>query len=159
MSRPVIDKRYPFAPLAEAMGLSQHQAAIALGLSGSTQKDYRERGLTERVADRLAVKAGIDPYNVWPEMVDDLVASVERVCASDRCDNRFLPVRRDQVACSKRCGVRVRHLRRMHRYRTDPSVAAARKAESARYYAECREYVRERQRRARSAPQQMENHQ
>lgn len=71
-------ERYPFAPLAAAMGLTEHAAAVALGLSGSTQQDYRRRGVTEQVADRLAVRAGLVPYEVWPSMLDDAVDAAEQ---------------------------------------------------------------------------------
>lgn len=145
-------KRYPLQRLLDLMDESPNQACLKLGLSGSTQQEYRRIGVTERVADRLAVRAGFVTYEVWPEMVDDLIASVELVCGNETCGERFVPVRRDQVACSPLCARAVRIARRRARYHTDPSVRAERKANAARYYAENRDYVRNRQRRARSRP-------
>lgn len=59
--------RYPLAPLAEAVGVDTSRLARILGLSGSTWKAYREHGMTERAADRLAVKAGFHPCEIWPD--------------------------------------------------------------------------------------------
>lgn len=63
-------RRYPFADLAAAMRMSEHAAAVQLGLSGSTEQTYRRDGLSEKVADRLAVKAGLHPVNVWVDYID-----------------------------------------------------------------------------------------
>jgi hypothetical protein len=36
--------KYPFAPLAALMGLTEHAAGVALGVEGRTQQEYRSRG-------------------------------------------------------------------------------------------------------------------
>lgn len=64
-------RRYPFAPLAEAMRKTQHAACVTLGVSGSTEQDYRRRGVTLEVAERLAMRAGMHPFEVWPDMPED----------------------------------------------------------------------------------------
>lgn len=67
----VVVRRYPFAPLAEAMSCSEHAACVRLGLSGSTQQEYRRRGVSLDVAERLALRAGLHPFEVWPSMPED----------------------------------------------------------------------------------------
>lgn len=146
VGRPPITTRYPLDPLYKAMGLSPHQAGIALGLSGSTQQDYRRRGVTERVADRLAIRAGLSPYEIWPEMVDDQIASLHVPCARHDCDGTFIPVQATQKTCSPRCSTLVRQRRR----RATPTGAAAARESAARYYRENRTYVRDQQRRRRA---------
>jgi hypothetical protein len=72
-------KRYPLEPLAEAMHLSPYQACEQLGATGRVGKDYRTRGVSELVADRLATKAGLSAYEVWPELRDDTICEVLHV--------------------------------------------------------------------------------
>lgn len=138
-------KRYPLQPLLDLMEESANQACLKLGLSGSTQQQYRRDGVTERVADRLAVRAGFFAYEVWPEMADDLIASVERECARDGCSIRFVPVRKDQLACCKRH----RDWVRRRRFLATPKGTASNRRTSARYYAENGDYVRSQMRRRR----------
>lgn len=138
--------RYPLDPLFDAMRLSPHQACVVLGLSGSTQKEYRARGVTEKVADRLAVKAGLSPYEVWPEMVDHQIAAIERACARTDCDQLFVPAGR-RIYCSDACGQVVRERRRRQR----PEVREANRAYAATYYARNRAEVRRAQQSARQA--------
>lgn len=115
-------KRYPLAPLLDAMGMSANQACLALGLSGSTQQQYRRDGVTERVADRLAGKAGFSVYEIWPEMADDVI---DAVAAADRA--------------RENAGER-------RRYRTDPAKRARRLETRRAYYAQHGEYERAAQR-------------
>ncbi len=136
-------KRYPLGPLLDLMGMSQNQACAALGLSGSTQQEYRRDGVTERVADRLAVKAGFLPYEVWPEIADDAIASVEVPCARHDCDGRFVPARCDQLRCSPRCAAIIRQ----RRLRARPEGAERARQSAARYRAENPDYERSRRRR------------
>lgn len=68
---------YPFAPLAAIAGLTPSEAARRLGISGSTWKQYRDHGMTERVADRRAVQLGYHPHEVWPDMLEDAVAVLD----------------------------------------------------------------------------------
>lgn len=65
---------YPLDALVEAMRLPFNQACNALGLAGATRNKYAAEGLTEQVADRLATRAGLATYNVWPEMLDAAIA-------------------------------------------------------------------------------------
>lgn len=73
------EERYPLDTLREAMGSpSWNGLGRALGISGATLYEYRERGLTALVADRLAIKAGLHPAMVWPSWVDDGLTVVDR---------------------------------------------------------------------------------
>lgn len=136
--------RYPLEPLANTMGLSLHQTCKQLGLSGSTEKEYRARGVTERVADRLAVKAGFSPYDIWPEMIDHIISAAEQPCAWHGCQTPFLPSTPQQKYCTGNCR---RAASQHRRYRDDPDYRARRVAARAAYYAENRDYELARQRR------------
>lgn len=127
--------RYAFSELARAMRMSEHAAAVVLGLSGSTEQDYRRRGMTERVADRLAVKVGLHPFEVWPEMVELHIAAEVRECAADGCTGTFLLHTgrggQNRRYCSDTC--RAREVKR--RQSSDPHVRAREAARQAAYRA------------------------
>lgn len=101
-------KKYPIAPLLAAMKCGQGVAARRTKTSGREWKRYLAEGVTERVADRLATRAGFVVYEIWPEILDDAIASMERECAADGCDETFLPPLRVpyKVFCSRRCKTR-----------------------------------------------------
>lgn len=65
--------RYALSALADACGLSEHALCVRLGLSGSTMQEARHRGLSERLADRYAVKMGLPAAVVWLELLDEAV--------------------------------------------------------------------------------------
>lgn len=44
-----------------------------LGISGQQWLRYMAHGVSERSADRFAVKCGKHPFEVWPEMIDDAI--------------------------------------------------------------------------------------
>lgn len=141
------DRRFPFADLARAMGVTEHAACVALSVSGSTEQDYRRRGLTARVAERLAERARLHPYEVWPELLDEVLAGMERQCEAQGCTNAFIdspgrggPRRR---WCSRRCAARENARKRYHE---DAELRARRIASASRYYEDCGEYARARQR-------------
>lgn len=132
--------RYPLADLVRASGLSEAALARKVRLAGSTLKLARERGLTEAAADRYAVRAGLHPLEVWPEMVDEAY----RPCAAVGCERRFIPTRKGHVYCSRNCRDRVSERLRYHR---DPAHAARKRAARRRYYQEVGQYERARERR------------
>lgn len=111
------DRRYPWAPLAAAMGLSEASAARALGVTGSTEQEYRRRGVTDRVAERLAGLAGLHPSEVWPELIDDRLADLE----ADR---------------------RARYNAAQRKWRSKPGPREASRVRCRAYYAETAEYHR-----------------
>lgn len=72
--------RYPLEPLMEAMRCpSVHALGQQLNIAGSTLQLYRDSGLTARVADRLAIAAGLHPAMVWPSWIDDGLSVVDRL--------------------------------------------------------------------------------
>lgn len=125
-------RRYPYAPLAAAMGLSEHQAAIKLGLSGSTEQTYRQRGVTDRVGDRLAVKAGLHPVEVWGE---DFGLPL---CERPACRRPFIPSVGTQRFCHRRCS---QAEWKRQRRATDPEFAQRLRDADATYRTECSTYV------------------
>lgn len=61
---------YPLEPLAQAMGMRvDNKMLLLLRVSGSDYQRYRDVGMSRYVADRLAVRAGFHPYEIWPEMI------------------------------------------------------------------------------------------
>lgn len=42
-------------------------------MSGQAWRNYRRYGLSEVSADRFAVRSGLHPFTVWPEMCDDVI--------------------------------------------------------------------------------------
>lgn len=115
--------RYPWAPLAAAMGLSEHQAAARLGVSGTTQQTYRRIGVLEETAERLADKAGLHPFEVWPELLEHRLADAE--------------ARRRALDAARQRRYRDRH----------PEARARAREYRRRYYAEHGEYERAQERR------------
>lgn len=71
-------RRFPFAALAAALGLSENQAIMRLSISGKSGQLYRHEGMSEKVADRMAVRAGLHPFEVWPEMANAAIEDVDR---------------------------------------------------------------------------------
>ncbi len=76
--RPVT-RRYPLQPLADACGVTLAHLGRLLRTSGSTWKGYRDEGVSELVADRLAARAGFVAYEVWPEMVQHQIDDTEAI--------------------------------------------------------------------------------
>lgn len=102
----------------------------------------RERGVTELIADRLAVAAGLHPSLVWSDWLSDL----EVECAHPDCPNMFVrhPKGPHRKFCSHRC--RRRFNEASARERGLPS-AERKRATRRRYYEEHGDYERARQRR------------
>lgn len=114
-------RRYEFAPLAEAMGMTPGALAKELGISGSTWKGYRDHGMSEVVADRRAAQCGLVAYEVWPEMRDH---SIE-----------------DEAARKRKLRTEAQR-----RWRSKPEVRQRERERRARYYREVAEYERRRER-------------
>lgn len=129
-------KRYPVEPLARLMRMTPRSAMSTFRL-GRTGTDYIDRGVTAQVADRLAHLAGFIPYEVWPEMLDDAIADLERECEAPDCTVRSMPGPRGgrlRRFCSPTCGSRVR----MRRYRATERGKQANRDYVRRYKAEVR---------------------
>lgn len=72
-----MNRRYPLRPLLKAMDLTLQEAAVQLGISGATRNRLRDEGLTEKQADRYAVRAGLHPWTLWPEMEQHAFADAQ----------------------------------------------------------------------------------
>jgi hypothetical protein len=121
-------KRYPLAGLVDAVGLSEAATARMVGLSGSTLKQAREHGFQEKAADRYAVRAGLVPWLIWSDWLDDC----EIPCPE--CETRFVPSRKSHRFCTRGCYQR-RYKRDLYRerYASDPEFRAAQREKSATY--------------------------
>lgn len=135
--------RYPLDPLIALMGVGRTEANRVLRISGKTEQEYRTLGVSALVADRLAVRAGFDAYVVWPELLADVIASVERECAAPDCTERFIPgwkagkKRYCSDTCKKRMFARRRYWtnpesKRARQRAYDRMVAAAKREREAR---------------------------
>lgn len=104
--------RYPLAAFAKAVGLSKSQAMKQFGLPWRSRND----GLGDGQAERVATRAGLHPFEIWPELADDRIAALEVECEADGCDERFMPsITRgpnQRRFCSRRCGQRMARRRR-----------------------------------------------
>lgn len=146
------ESRYPLEPLAEAMHLSANQAIQVLGLRGKQGQEVRRRGFTELTADRAAAKAGLHPFEVWPEMRAHIVDELAKVCAAPGCEETFIPKTKRRIYCSTRCRDRGPKRRwAARKYRTDPVHRERVKARSAARYERERDYVLAQRRRSRGA--------
>lgn len=59
---------FPVEPLVAAAGVTSLAAlARRCGVGGSQMRLYRENGMSARVADRLAVRVGLHPAEVWSD--------------------------------------------------------------------------------------------
>lgn len=137
-------RRYAFDAL-EVMARCESPKVLAERLGVNERQVFRWRmyGVTEEQADRLAPAVGFHPWSIWPE----LAAVGTRVCES--CVETFMPHRKDQRFCSGPCNRRwwSAEMQRRRR-RRDPEWAQRERDRKRVYYAECREYVCARERRA-----------
>lgn len=118
-------RRYPWAPLAALVGPG---IGKKLNVHGSTFKEYRDRGMSPRVADRLATKAGYHPAEVWPTWVADALEDHGRDCKE--CGTRFLPAKGHQVFCDGPCRHRFHSREANRRLRSTPEGRAANAAKA-----------------------------
>lgn len=145
-------RRYPLDPLFAAMRMTPASACRSLNVSGSTMQEYRGRGVTELVADRLATRAGFPTYSVWPEMLEH---AIEDAAAEDvaRAEDRRLRDNARKAAYDRQ------------RYRNDPEWRERKKAVNRSYKEATREaqraYARKHREanRARLAAQKRANYQ
>lgn len=128
-------RRYPLSDLIDASGLTEAALGRLVGLSGSSMKQARNLGLVEAAADRCACRAGLVPWVVWSDWLED----AERVCADTSCGRGFVPARMGTIYCSPTCARRVssrNHARR--RYASDPAYRLRKVERNRRYKDETR---------------------
>jgi hypothetical protein len=135
--------RYPFASLLRLLHCDESTVKSRLGLDHRQVARYLREGLTERRACELAAIAGVHEYDAWHEMTDHRIAASSKQCAD--CPAWFVPshMRPDQRFCSDRC----RQRQWLRNYRRTPEGKAKHAEYDRRYYAECGDYVRARERR------------
>lgn len=139
-------RRYPLEPLRQLTGWSVVELNRLAPCNGTEYRLRMEHGVTEKIADRLAVAAGVHPWLIWPEMEDHITLTMP-VCAADGCEERFLP--RD---CRTRyCSATCRHREKMRRYRTTEHGKAANRRYRKAYYWSARDYELAQMRRRRAA--------
>lgn len=133
--------RYPLAALVAASGLTESALARRVGLSGSTLKAARERGLVERAADRYAVRAGLHPAQVWDYWIDGAAVTCPE------CGRRFVPLRKSHRYCTRDCYQRCYKREKYRaRYATDSAFRSRQLEKSRRYRHEAAPAVRAKQR-------------
>lgn len=123
-------RRYPLEPLLALTGWTMTDVRDIAPCGGEEYRLRVEHGVTERIADRVAVAAGLHPHVVWPEMADHALEDASRPCADERCTTTFVPTRKSHRYCSPACFQRAyKRAKYRARYATDP---AFREAELAR---------------------------
>lgn len=137
------EHRYDFRALLDIVGTDN--APRRLSISGKQYRSFLDEGLTERQADRYAVRCGLVPYEVWPEMVDHLEDCLP---ACVECGSTYAPRQKNQRFCSMPCSKRNRDRAYKRRKRAaDPEFAERQRAYRRAYYQECGDYERARERR------------
>lgn len=63
--RPEMPTGWPLQPLLDAAGLTASRLSLTLGLSGTTIRLARGRGLTDAQADEWSIRLGLHPLLVW----------------------------------------------------------------------------------------------
>lgn len=125
MTRPA-QHRFPFGTLDKLTGWSANRWATEAGVTSRTIVRWRNEGVPEKHADRLAVAAGFHPAEVWPEWIDRHVAELDR---------------RDEER-RRKARERMRRL-----YRTNPEYRARQIERRRAYYRQAGDYERARERR------------
>lgn len=150
--------RYPWEPLQTVLrsrlGPSAGVPAFA-ALFGEHKRQinrWRSYGLAWDQADRLACQLGLHPYEVWPNMVEDGIASLVRECAASDCAATFIlyagrgGAGMNRKYCEPRCARREAFRRRY----ADPVQAARHRARVKRYQQETNDYQNAQRRRRRA---------
>ena len=131
---------YSFSALLDKIGNpTVGPGTRRLGISGHSFRRYLEVGLTEDQADRLAVRCGLHPIEVWPDWDTAVEYVPDAVCPE--CGEGFDRGRKDKVYCSMACKHRRKSRLRMRRRALDPSWQERENARKRRYKAEVREIL------------------
>lgn len=163
--------RYSLDPFFALTGWTMTRVREVAPCGGDEWRRRRVDGVTELIADRLAVAAGLHPAEVWPEWMDfddNCVGYKDddrpghedayRECARASCSEMFLPCRTIQRYCSPVCRKREENRRwQQRRYHRDEAFKGKLLARNKRWYEECHEYALGAQRRRDRAKKKMVN--
>jgi hypothetical protein len=122
--------------------ISDVEIAARVGVDAAMVGRWREGARVKASeAERYARAAGRVDYEVWPELLEAVVAQVEATCPT--CVEVFLPTRKGHVFCSSRCYRRspqamAKDRERDHRRRADPVAAERERVKQAEYRAAAR---------------------
>lgn len=145
-------RRYPIEPLIALTGWTLHGEIRRLApASGAELAKRRTDGVTEAIADRLAVAAGRHPWEIWPEMIDHAIGDLERPC--DGCGVAMEAPDPRRRYCSKPCRMKAAQ----RRWRNTPGGREANRIACAKYRSENLDYERMRTRTGRSSPRAKNN--
>lgn len=128
------ERRYPLEPILRLTGWTHVRVQQIAPCNGTEWRLRRQEGVTERIADRLAVAAGLHPATVWDGWADDVV--FDRACQAHGCDERFIPRTSQHTFCSPRC----RRRAKARRYRSTEAGAENNRKWRRSWYEDCREY-------------------
>ena len=141
-------KRYPLEPLISltrsrdtGVRMSYVELAKLLGVSRDAVQQWSRLGIPEARVEAAAVAIGFDPYTVYPELMDELIASQSKPC--ENCKEPFVPTNKRQRFCTTNCRTAAWH--RMN-YARNEAVREKRKAYRVAYYEVAGEYERKRER-------------
>lgn len=139
-------RRYPLEPLAATAGLTVAEVLKRCGCAGGQWAKYKEEGISEKTADRYAVRLGLLPSDVWPSWYEDQAANLSKPCADEMCEEWFIPTpgQPRHRFCSKRCRKRTAERERQRRLLADETAAEVKRARQRRYHAETRSYANRR---------------
>jgi hypothetical protein len=138
--------RYPLRDLLVAANITRGDAPRVLAFGGPEYRRWSDEGMTREVAERKALKAGLHPYTVWPEMVDhdDAERSAAQRAAAARRKRRQYSRRRDEILeRSRRYREEARGALAVKRRRRYEQNAEAERERSHRYYEANRERMKQ----------------
>ena len=146
--------RYSFDPIDFHRGDTEISVIAAkIGVAHGTVQKWRERGMDEENADRVATALGLHPWQLWPEMLAVATAPVMRECS---CGEFFVLTRPEKRWCNAACRkadpeVKAKEAAWMReRYREDAEHRSAKLAANRAYKAEARLAIRASERRRRA---------
>lgn len=138
-------RRYPL-PDSLVSGLKDQEIADLMGVVRRTVCRWRDHGMNQDAAERLAEVFGEHPFVLWPELRDRAIAAVSLICAAGDCDGTFVrqSSQSRQLFCSNTCARR----QKQRRYRAaHPEQQEKDRERARRYHSETPRYQRVRRQR------------
>lgn len=75
--------RWPWEPLGDLLGGSVRSQAARLGVDDAQLYRWRRTGLSDSMADRCAIRAGLHPAIVWADWDAEHLSSMRHASASE----------------------------------------------------------------------------